>query len=1425
MRKRKFLYQTTIVSMLTMLLTLVTSVFGLVPLAMADNGPPDSVANRSEIAADGRYTDADGVSLSLRGKPNKPNTPVTGVRLNRTELSVKIGATAKLRAIVEPSKASNKKVVWTSSDTGVATVSDKGKIKGKKSGTATVTVTTVDGGKTATALVRVKSEVPEKAAIELDVPESVGAGEYVTVTTTATNLKHTGLEQVHYELAKRSGDGDIYWSASDRNGEPTDIKNNGVYGEGGFSIPGNSTDQVDWTVKFSEVGAYELAIRVVDAEGRILAEDMQTVNVTPMIVNLGPQVLMGNTSYRGAIGEESGRAVGYTVIPSSPNSRFVVIDIESERAVKHFDLNIAEGTWSIWPAKSGKVYIGTYTKSKLFEYDPALNEVTDLHGPMESASGAIIYQMAEDRDGMIYFGVYPESRVFRFDPTTRQFQDLGRMANDQFYSRSMVYGETEHSLYVGVGGNRASLVRYDLSSGAKTELMPDSIRDKYRLTYDLNLIDGKLFAKMDPNNGLVVIDTHTGVTKDFGDQAIHSSGVSPKSPYADEVYLTYGGVMKTYNLNTDTITDTISATGKMDLKANVVGWGLVEMSGESDSGYTLVGFAGTSGGFFKYNLQSKKWRLANIELPKVPLKLNTLGASTDGNIFSAGFLPGGMGIFNPATGTDIVGLPMNQVEGMTALGNKMYFGVYPSAILFEYDTTKAWQLGGTVVQKFELKTDYKQDRAYAMLGVPEVNKVFIGTVPDYAVSGGALTVYDPTKGSNSYQVYRNIVQDQSVVSLAYKDGKIYGGTSYVGGMGQTWPYADGRLFAFDIATGQKEYETVPVPGKGAVNALVAGPDGNIWGFAQGTFFVYDPVLRQVVHSEEAFPESTGGWRDPQMQVSLRDGHVYGTIAGNYFFRIDKQTREITVLANGASLLAQDRYGNFYFKLKENESNLYRYTFEDNTVAASKVSLEAHTVELYLDETVKLNAVVSPSYASPNVVWSSTDHTVAKVSSEGVIIPVSAGSATITVSNPNGKSSDSVLVTVKERTYSTYGIELESSSDVYEQSGAAFDISLRTLKTGLSPLEHAYYVLEKTQGEGEAVFTYTWADGEEHSIVDAGEYGKPGLVIPAILYDTMNWSVAFSQAGQYEVKIRLVDPGAGVLAEKVHSFTVKPKPANSLYKFRSSVTSVTYDVYSSMPVLLKTDILSANGYNGAKITVENKSLPVGNAWFELNDQGRSYSFQNSGEIRSDGFVAGADYSETIPWSIKLDRPGAYTLRWKLLSSDNAVIAQYDQIVVAVMHNAVPLDNTGFETPQQADGSIAEWSVSTLAPDQSVSVSGVVRYNGAHSLRFSDGSSTATLSIQTARKPVVPGKTYQGSILLYNSGPASYTQFYLQFFNASGARLTPVQWKSFDVPIGQWTPLLLSAVAPENAVTANILVYSPGGTVLAGYLDEATLTYGD
>ena len=93
---------------------------------------------------------------------------VTDVSLDRTELTLTEGETETLTATVKPDNADNRKVTWSSDKTDVATVDGAGRVTAVKAGEAVITVTTEDGGKTATCKVTVKAKTVPVTGVEVN---------------------------------------------------------------------------------------------------------------------------------------------------------------------------------------------------------------------------------------------------------------------------------------------------------------------------------------------------------------------------------------------------------------------------------------------------------------------------------------------------------------------------------------------------------------------------------------------------------------------------------------------------------------------------------------------------------------------------------------------------------------------------------------------------------------------------------------------------------------------------------------------------------------------------------------------------------------------------------------------------------------------------------------------------------------------------------------------------------------------------------------------------------------------------------------------------------------------------------------------------------------------------------------------------------
>lgn len=115
-----------------------------------------------------------------------PGVSVTGVTLDQTTLSLTAGNSEPLTATVAPDNATNKNVMWISSDENVATVTN-GVVTAVAAGTATIIVKTVDGEKTATCAVTVAAPAPATLTGTVTITGETKFGSVLTATVTGSN--------------------------------------------------------------------------------------------------------------------------------------------------------------------------------------------------------------------------------------------------------------------------------------------------------------------------------------------------------------------------------------------------------------------------------------------------------------------------------------------------------------------------------------------------------------------------------------------------------------------------------------------------------------------------------------------------------------------------------------------------------------------------------------------------------------------------------------------------------------------------------------------------------------------------------------------------------------------------------------------------------------------------------------------------------------------------------------------------------------------------------------------------------------------------------------------------------------------------------------------------------------------------------------
>ncbi|WP_340033201.1 Ig-like domain-containing protein [Paenibacillus sp. FSL H3-0302] len=152
---------------------------------------------------DGSFTASSVVNVSA---PIPPVVDVTGVKLDQETLNLTAGeADGLLKATIEPANATDKDVIWSSSDETVATVVN-GVVTPVGEGTAVITVTTKDGSFTATTTVSVSALIPpvvDVTGVKLD-----------QETLNLTAGEADGLLKATIEPANAT-DKDVIWSSSD----------------------------------------------------------------------------------------------------------------------------------------------------------------------------------------------------------------------------------------------------------------------------------------------------------------------------------------------------------------------------------------------------------------------------------------------------------------------------------------------------------------------------------------------------------------------------------------------------------------------------------------------------------------------------------------------------------------------------------------------------------------------------------------------------------------------------------------------------------------------------------------------------------------------------------------------------------------------------------------------------------------------------------------------------------------------------------------------------------------------------------------------------------------------------------------------------------------------------------------------------------
>jgi hypothetical protein len=273
-----------------------------------------------------------------------------------------------------------------------------------------------------------------------------------------------------------------------------------------------------------------------------------------------------------------------------------------------------------------------------------------------------------------------------------------------------------------------------------------------------------------------------------------------------------------------------------------------------------------------------------------------VGVGPEGRIYGSSMLPLRLFVYDPEkdslTNLGRASLWPGEVYSLGSLDGKLYLCSYPGARLSVYDPKRPLQFGEEEDANPRDLGPMGEElyRPRAMIAGPH-GKVFVGGYPDYGLLGGAIGVYDPKK--NEKRVYRHIIRNQSIASLAYVErlDLMAAGSSVRGGTGTHAVEKEAKLMLWNPQEEKKIFEGVPVPEAKTILSLAVTVEGLLYGITNnGKVFVFDPEKKEIRKIFDL------GFKEPR-EISLHLGpdlRLYG-LAKEAIFFIDPRNDQVSLV--------------------------------------------------------------------------------------------------------------------------------------------------------------------------------------------------------------------------------------------------------------------------------------------------------------------------------------------------------------------------------------------------------------------------------------------------------------------------------------------------------------------------------------------------
>lgn len=583
-----------------------------------------------------------------------------------------------------------------------------------------------------------------------------------------------------------------------------------------------------------------------------------------------------------AFGVVNGKDYMYTSASGSPGI-FNVYNLDDQKLEATYETPGAKNLWNHIVDSEGIVYMAS--DGLFFRYNPYTKEFKK-YGVMVEGEKATFVTTIDENDN-IYIGTFPNAKIIKYDKKTDSFEDWGQLVPGATYVRSISY--YDGYLYCGVqGDNLVGFYRVDTKNPSKKVKydIPENpgyyeVKD-IEWVYTSTVIGDKiaLYTKSHSLSPLLVFDTKNEKFLDTGFKQTFT-GLYTSPVRNGKSYFTSRNKLMAIDVATGKVEDLDFDLG-VSTTTHAIGWVTLENNPDFP-GESLVTVDTSTGCPVFYNVQSKKiLRQKDIDLKGGYFSIQSLenGDYQNGdNALYIGAYAGDTATRYDLDTKEYRTMGLGQPEGMLGYEGKQYFGIYTRAQLYRYDHTLP--LSGTNPSRLGIIGE-NQDRPFAMTSGE--GKIFAGTIPVYGILGGALGIYDVATGE--MEAVNNLIDKQGIMSIAYRDGKIYGSTTIWGGLGATPVAEQAKIFVYDLAAKQLTKEFTPkisgVNKPSWIGSVAFDKNGKLWAITGNTLFSVDPETEAVNNvlkfDDYTYSTTSHTWRPLYIRFD-EDGLLYAGIKG------------------------------------------------------------------------------------------------------------------------------------------------------------------------------------------------------------------------------------------------------------------------------------------------------------------------------------------------------------------------------------------------------------------------------------------------------------------------------------------------------------------------------------------------------------------